>query len=201
MLQHMERGPDWFDFYPIQERLLHTDKDAAKTFLVDVGGGVGHDLADFSSKFPELASRLIIEDLPHVLAEIDKQPHKLDSKIQRIPMDLFNPQPIKGVKVYYMRTILHDWPDKQAKTILANIRDAMSKDSVLLLNENALPNESVSGFQARADWLMMTISGIDRNLHQFQTLLEESGFEVGGTWRPDVMAPGAGTIFEAVKKD
>jgi len=32
-----------------------------------------------------------------------------------------------------MRYIVHDWPDKEAKLILKNVRDAMSPDSRLLI--------------------------------------------------------------------
>ena len=169
---------------------------------MDVGGGVGHDLAAFITKFPDLSHRLVLEDQSDVLADVDKQDFKLDDRVRRVPVDFFKGQPIEGAKVYYLRTILHDWPDKQAKLILQHIHNAMDNNSVLLLNENALPDERVSGFQARADMMMMTLmSGIDRSLKQFRLLLEESGFEVGGVWRPEVMAPGAGTIFEAKKKD
>lgn len=200
-LQRIERGPNWFDFYPVQERLLDTDKDTSKKFLVDLGGGVGHDLAAFTEKYPDLAPRLVLEDLGHVLADVDKQEFKLHPQIERVPTDLFKEQTVKGAKVYYLRTVLHDWPDKQAKQILSNIHEAMTDDSVLILNENALPDENVAGFQARVDILMMSIlSGIDRTYKQFHTLLEESGFEVLGTYRPQTLSPGAGTIFEAVKK-
>ncbi|KAI7972180.1 hypothetical protein EIK77_001746 [Talaromyces pinophilus] len=200
-LQRMERGPNWFDFYPVQERLLDTDNDTSKKFLVDLGGGVGHDLAAFTEKYPDLASRLVLEDLGHVLADVDKQQFKLHPGIERVPTDLFQEQTVKGAKVYYLRTVLHDWPDKQAKQILKNIHEAMTNDSVLILNENALPDENVGGFQARVDILMMSIlSGIDRTYKQFHKLLEESGFEVLGTYRPQTLSPGAGTIFEAVKK-
>ncbi|KAH8689425.1 o-methyltransferase-like protein [Talaromyces proteolyticus] len=200
-LQRMERGPNWFEFYPVEERLLATDKDTSKAFLVDLGGGVGHDLAAFAEKYPKLAPRLVLEDQEHVLADVDKQNFKLNPNIQRVPTDLFKPQSVKGAKTYYLRTVLHDWPDKQAKEILKNVYDAMSDDSVLILNENALPDQNVSGFQARIDLFMMSIlSGIDRTFKQFYSLLEENGFKVLATYRPETLAPGAGTIFEAVKK-
>lgn len=200
-LQRMERGPNWFDFYPIQERLLATDNDPSKPFLVDVSGGVGHDLAAFAEKYPDLAPRLVLEDQEHVLADVDSQQFKLHPSIQRIATDLFKPQPIKDAKVYYLRTVLHDWPDKQAKEILQNILGAMNETSVLLLNENALPDENVSGFQARLDLFMMSLmSGTDRTYKQFHKLLEESGFEVLATYRPKMLSQGAGTVFEAIKR-
>ena len=60
----------------------------------------------------------------------------------------FSSKPEKGARVYYMRTVLHDWPDKQALEALARIKEAMASDSVLILNENTLPEENVMAFSA-----------------------------------------------------
>lgn len=200
-LQRMERGPNWFDFYQVQERLLDADKDTSKKFLVDLGGGVGHDLAAFTEKYPDLASRLVLEDLDHVLADVDKQQFKLHPSIERVPTDLFKEQTVMGAKVYYLRTVLHDWPDKQAKQILKNVHEAMTDDSVLILNENALPDKNVAGFQARVDILMMSIlSGVDSTYKRFHTLLEESGFEVLGTYRPQDTFTGSWNDFRGCQK-
>ena len=86
----MERGPDWFDFYPVQERLLQHDSAHGAAFLVDVGGGVGHDLAAFVGKYPELAPRLVLEDQSHVLAEVNKQDFKLPDAVKRVETNFFS---------------------------------------------------------------------------------------------------------------
>ena len=39
--------------------------------------------------------------------------------------DFFTLQPIKDAKVYHLRAVLHDWPEKQAEEILANTRVSM----------------------------------------------------------------------------
>lgn len=91
----MEGGRDdtshWTDWFPAQQQLL----DGASTdfpLLVDVGGGRGHDLLGFKQRFSIGAGRLVLEDLPSVIEDIQK----LDSAIQRVKHNFFEPQPVKG---------------------------------------------------------------------------------------------------------
>jgi hypothetical protein len=53
-------------FYPVKERLLD-GANADGVLLVDVGGNIGHDIAEFHSKHPEAPGRLILQDLQPVL--------------------------------------------------------------------------------------------------------------------------------------
>lgn len=94
-VQRMERRPHWLDPHPIQDRLLQYNANSGRSFLVDMGGEVSHDLAAFVAKYPELTPRLVLEDQPHVLADVDKQDFKLDDRVQRLPMDFFKEQPVK----------------------------------------------------------------------------------------------------------
>ena len=43
-LNRQIEGVQWFDFYPVEEKL---QVPADRVRLVDVGGGVGHDIARF----------------------------------------------------------------------------------------------------------------------------------------------------------
>lgn len=61
-------------------------------FLVDIGGSVGHDLAEFVGKHPDAPGRLALQDLSVVL----KQIVSLDERIERMPYDLYTEQPLKG---------------------------------------------------------------------------------------------------------
>ena len=80
-------------FYPVEERLgkgLKQGQDAVT--LVDVGGGMGHDLAAFASKNPRISGRLILQDRPSVIGQIsDPNP-----KFEPTAHDFFTPQPVKG---------------------------------------------------------------------------------------------------------
>ncbi|KAJ5187952.1 hypothetical protein N7491_004273 [Penicillium cf. griseofulvum] len=56
--------PNWYDtrFYPVLERLLSGfDASLSDVLLVDVGGGRGHDLQTFASKFSPLLERLPVK--------------------------------------------------------------------------------------------------------------------------------------------
>ena len=83
----------WLDVYPVAERLqrgLKTDEDAV--FFVDVAGGKGHDIRDVRDRLVAESGRLILEDLPEVIAEA----HDLNG-IEAMQYDFFSPQPVKGL--------------------------------------------------------------------------------------------------------
>ena len=123
------RGEEWFEFFPVEEKLRVARNEP---LLVEVGSGLGHGLVALNSKFPGLAGTLIAQDLPVVIDNVKN----LRLGIEALGYDFFTPQPVKGARGYYLRTALHDWPDKQAHEILSHIKDAMNQDSILLTNEN-----------------------------------------------------------------
>ena len=81
-------------FYPVMERLGHhtntDDKNAV--FLVDVGGGLGHDLEELKFKCPGITGRLVLQDQPEVIGQINKA----TAGIELTTHDFFTPQPVKG---------------------------------------------------------------------------------------------------------
>lgn len=82
----------WIDWFPIQERIVEGFEDGeGSVLMVDVAGGRGHDLTEFHAKFPQTPGRLILEDMPQVLEGMTSSPG-----IECQPIDLFEPQPIKG---------------------------------------------------------------------------------------------------------
>ena len=90
--------PSWMDadFFPVRERLVKgakSEDDAA--FIVDIGGSVGHDLAEFARKHPDTPGRLVLQDLPVVLGQIET----LDDKIERMAYDFYTEQPLLGEKL------------------------------------------------------------------------------------------------------
>ena len=60
-----------------------------------------------------------------------------------MPHDFFEPEPSKlssrGNLVFYLRLILHDWPDKYCIKILQNLVPALKNGSIILINDSVLP--------------------------------------------------------------
>ena len=101
--------------------------------------------------------------------------------IEAMKHDLFSPQPVKDAKAHYFRTVLHDWPDKQVRQRLTNIKTARNKDkdSVLLINEDVSPETKVPLYPTMLDLSMMALfSSPVRTQSHFQELLNFAGFKI-----------------------
>ena len=105
--------------------------------IVDVGGGIGH-MGAAVAKRVKPGVKIIVQDRPSVV-EQGKRVHGHIVELQ--PHDFFEPQPIKGAKVYYLRLILHDWPDEVCRTILRNIIPAMNSESKLWIMDSVWQND------------------------------------------------------------
>jgi hypothetical protein len=82
------------DFFPVQERLIKgakSEEDAV--FMADIGGSIGHDLAEFAKKHSDAPGRLVLQDLPVVLGQIGS----LDERIERMAYDFYTEQPLEGM--------------------------------------------------------------------------------------------------------
>ena len=83
------------DFYPFKENLIKDAKtEHDSVFLVDIGGGRGHDLQDMCAKHPELPGKLVLQDVQGVIKEAEAS--GLDKKILPMEYDFFTKQPITG---------------------------------------------------------------------------------------------------------
>lgn len=81
------------DFYPVEDRLGNGLKgDGEAVLVVDVGGGMGHDLEEFKAKHPGLVGRLILQEREEVVNQIQG----LSSGIEATVHDFFTEQPVKG---------------------------------------------------------------------------------------------------------
>ena len=80
--------------YPLKERLQQDSQSDDKdlVFLVDVGGGLGHDLKELKAKHPGIRGRLVLQDQPEVIAQIVMA----SDGIELTTHDFFTPQAVKG---------------------------------------------------------------------------------------------------------
>ncbi|KZT74217.1 S-adenosyl-L-methionine-dependent methyltransferase [Daedalea quercina L-15889] len=105
--------------------------------VVDVGGGVGSMCIDLATIFQDL--RFVIEDLPatiekaRIVWSTEGTAAIETGRVQLLAHDFFAEQPVKRAEVYFLRCVLHDWPDDDCIKILSRLRDAMGPESRILV--------------------------------------------------------------------
>ena len=152
--------------------------------VVDVGGSVGGAAIALVEAFPHL--KLVVQDLP---ANVDNGRKALESSpnaslTERITFqghDFMTPQPVLDADVYFLRMILHDWPDAQAAKILRNLVVAM-KDrpkSRILIMDTVLPEPgsvpvSIERLVRVRDMTMLqSFNSKERHLDDWKALLAD----------------------------
>ncbi|KAJ6008274.1 hypothetical protein N7540_012250 [Penicillium herquei] len=183
----------WFDMYPL-ERLLGPAVPCDDTvFLVDIGGNQGHDLNQFRQTHSQIPGKLILQDLPAVVKNVSN----FESRIEVMPYSFLDPQPVKGARVYYFRSIFHDWSDKICHQILRSTVSAMAPEySRILIVDFVLSDTDAPLMQASLDIQMMSIgAGIERSEGQWRDLLHNAGLKIEGIWS---QSPGMESVIEAV---
>lgn len=172
----------WTENFPIQEKLFNdnnvTINDNAP-LVVDVAGGFGHDLRLIKNKIiPIYKGQFVLEDQASV---IDTVPDDLrDMDIQYVKHDFFKPQPIKGARLYTLKSILHDWADDKALEILQNIAAAMEPGySKIWILDGIMPETNAPKALIGMDILMMMfLCAFERTEKQWHALLDQAGLVI-----------------------
>ncbi|KAI0871813.1 S-adenosyl-L-methionine-dependent methyltransferase [Hypoxylon argillaceum] len=179
--------PSWFDMYPVKDRLIERmNVGGSSSALVDVGGGMGQTLEDFRVHVPEYTGELVLQDLAEVIEVARKQ--RLDARISLQAHDFFTPQPVKGARAYFMRSVLHDWPDDACRKILGHLKDAMEPGySRILISDCVVSNEKAAWQHVSLDIFMMALaSAQERTEHQWYNLIESCGLKISGIYSKGV---------------
>ena len=91
MAAHATHRTPLLEIYPTDE-LVARNSDA-QILIVDVGGGIGHDLEAFNNAHPQPPGRLVLQDRPEVIETV-----KVSPAIKPIPHDFMTPNPVQGIK-------------------------------------------------------------------------------------------------------
>lgn len=127
--------------------------------MIDIGGGIGKDLTVFLASYPSLRDAVVLQDQPAAI-DTARENGVENLGIKPTVHDFFTEQPVKGAKVYYFQSVLHDWADEDCKRILGHVRDAMVRGySRLLINEVVIPEVGASRLDTGVDMLMMASCG------------------------------------------
>lgn len=153
------------------ERLAALDWSGDET-VVDVGGGNGALMVELVRRLPSLHA--IVFDLP----ETDRDESSFGERVSFAEGSFFEGGVPEG-DAYVLGTVLHDWPDEDAATILRTIRAcAPSQARVLVIDAVIPPGNEPHG----AKWLdlhMLALFGArERDETQWRALLEGVGLEV-----------------------
>ncbi|EXJ87831.1 hypothetical protein A1O1_04758 [Capronia coronata CBS 617.96] len=143
-------------------------------FFVDVGGGHGHQCRRVLEKYPALHGRLVLQDLPEAVEKLAPM-----DGVKVMAQDFFQKQAVQDAQFYYLRRIMHDWPDASCLKILANLSAAMTGDSRILIDEVVLPDVNVPWQAAMTDVSMACqLAGKERTRAQWESLVQQSGLRL-----------------------
>lgn len=100
--------PHWADWFPVQDRVLaNADPNPDRALIVDIGGGRGHDLLGFRKRFPDAPGKLVLEDLPLVIDEVQGAQDLDAARIVPIKYNFFTEQqPVKGESIPFLQEAL-----------------------------------------------------------------------------------------------
>ena len=165
----------WMDegYYPVRQKIIE-GADEKGVFIVDVGGSNGHDLLQLKDKFPDLPGRCVLQDLKEVVEGAVQSGQLEKSGIEAEAHDFFTPQPVKGARVYYFHSILHDWSDEESKKILQQLVGVMEKGySKILLQEMVMPDRDAHWQLTSLDFVLLTHFGTkERTVQEWKTLID-----------------------------
>lgn len=157
----------WTDIYPTDQIVSHLRE--GKPLVIDIGGGVGHDLERFRARHPDVPhGSLILQDLPDVAQQAQVKAPAITQA-----HDMFTPEPVKGARAYFLHNVLHDWPDDQSAEILRNVTKGMEKGySRLLLNESVIEAKGAHPDATTLDMIMMMVfSSVERTEEHWRKLI------------------------------
>jgi hypothetical protein len=148
----------------------------AGSVVVDLGGSHGDVSVAIAKKFPHL--EFVVQDLPETIKSAPQVPDRLP--VTFMAHDFFEPQPVKGAKVYLFRWILHNWPEKYCLRILQALIPALEDGSRLLIMDVVVPpvGEIPKTIEKEVRWMDLAMLALfnagDRQADQWKRVVEKA---------------------------
>ncbi|MDR3704101.1 MAG: methyltransferase [Candidatus Sulfopaludibacter sp.] len=159
---------------PDPEILVNAADWASIRTVVDVGGGTGSLLAEVLRARPSV--RGILVDLPRVVArsgEVFAAAGVADRATVR-GQSFFDPLP-GGGDLYFLKSVIGDWPDREATAILKRCAEAARPSGRVVV---------FTGEKGGPEMLMLVlVGGKGRSLEEFRAIAREAGLAVNAVGR------------------
>ncbi len=146
--------------------------------VVDVGGGTGALLAEVLRARTHVRGTLV--ELPGPVARSGEvfQAAGVADRVTAVAQSFFDPLP-GGADVYILKSVLHDWPDREATAILRRCAEAARPSGRVVVFTGAGPGE-----EASPELLMLVlVGGKARTLDELREMARQAGLEVRAVGR------------------
>ena len=150
--------------------------------IVDVGGGSGELLATLLATHP--ATSGIVFDLPHACAGAIEQiaVAGLSHRGEFVAGSFFDDALPSDADIYLLKSVLHNWDDERATSILRRCAEAMKPLARLLIVERVAPERWSDRAEHRAVAasdlnMLVALSGRERTAAEFRALLDRCGLD------------------------
>ncbi|CAK8540734.1 unnamed protein product [Lathyrus sativus] len=143
--------------------------------IVDVGGGTGTLGKIICETFPKL--KCVVFDLPQVVENLSG-----NNNLTYVGGDMF--ESIPKADAVLLKTILHDWTDKDCIKILKKCKEAITSDEKtgkviaieIVMNEKK-DNSEITLLKMQIDTCLACINGKERNEEEWKKLFVEADFK------------------------
>jgi hypothetical protein len=148
--------------------------------VVDVGGGTGSLLAEILRARPGVFGTLV--DRPTTIARSAEvfRAAGVSDRVSTRAQSFFDPVPA-GADLYLLKSVLPDWPDREATAILKRCAEAARPEGRVVEVNGISPDED--GSPPPELLMMVLVGGRRRRLSEFRELARAAGLEVSAAGR------------------
>jgi SAM-dependent methyltransferase len=155
-------------------RLLDT---SGVNHVVDIGGASGTIVAALLEANPALRGTIFERADVVARAEAALVERGLSTRCRTVAGDFFESVP--EADLYILKSIVHDWDDRQSVKILRNCARGLRRNGRVVLIERVIPEHGDPGVAALVDINMLVLlPGRERNAAQFTELLHAAGLHI-----------------------
>jgi len=143
--------------------------------VVDVGGGTGSLLAGILRAHSTVRGTLV--DLPETVARSREifQAAGVAGRVTTLGQSFFHPLPA-GADLYFLKSVLFDWPDREAQEILTRCAEAARPAGRVIVLNGVSPDDGAR--PSPSLMMMVLVGGKERSLAEFRQLARAAGLEV-----------------------